>query len=290
MAPLSATSPRISPFDEGAPVVYARGQTLSIWRGFPTVFHWGGTHGQISLLLCLPGKKTGIFIHVNDGTLGSQMIKVCAYMILDDVLKLDPQFEYEKKFFGPSLAPLASLAPVKTPHRQQNGARDVSGTYFHIAYLPLKLRPFLKNSSMGQAIIDAARMTGTFYDFDETCLYTELPGAYVSHLLFRPIPQSEGGPHPDEVLLFEWSAFSVFDIYLDTKTNSRGERAATGNKVAAPRLKGPALFTSTGVGMFGGFWGIVPGGDWMDRKINDELLSGDARVVEDKAEVWFARV
>lgn len=247
--------------------------------------------GQASLLACIPSKEVGLFIAINDGSIGAALAQTLRAQLLDDLLGLKPTEDYEKKYLGAAVKalatatrPTATTTSVPSPNGELSLSKIDNGIYYHPGYLTMKLAPFDRTTAQGKAMIDIANQKGMFSALDESCLLASMNKFWLSHLVFRPLPLSSKEDQKDDAesttRLYEWYGYQVYDIV------DKFSRPTTGEFVATLRGKGPAVSTPWGMGMFGGFSNAIGLSDGM---LDPELVRNPLRV-EREAEVWFARV
>ncbi|ORX38534.1 beta-lactamase/transpeptidase-like protein [Kockovaella imperatae] len=264
--------------DQNTPGLYGRGQAITSYRGHPVEWHSGNMPGQIATMIRIPGQKLGLFIGVNDGTrTGAALMFATRNRILDELLGLGitGREDYESKFLTPVWQP---APPISPPLPSEESARQAlkelyPGTYAHGAYKTWQPYPFDPKVPESQAMIDAARLAGHTHEFDTHCIVSKSTSFWLSHILFRPLVNPVNG-----ICTFDWFAFQVYPV-------SNGKEGWKDDEfVASVRSKGRGVWSEKGIGMFEGFWDIIPSSQ---KPLPTDWHNGVDK--EASAEVWMRK-
>lgn len=244
-------------FPELGPRLYGLAQWQTTYRGVDIVSHGGSIHGQLSLIIRIPSRKIGFWLATNDQDFGIAFNTVVGNRVLDNLLGLEP-IDWESRMFEPMLEP--KIQPEIPPARRPPPSNMIHGTYFNLGYGSLNLRRF-GTSPLAAALADVLAKGGLSLDYsnDKPMYLAVVKKSFLTHLVF----QHKDGP------IFDWIATVMFDA-IDQQAGLVGIMYGTGQ----------AVIISTGIGMFGGWWGH-PG---------SKGLTVTEEKVAEKAETWFSRV
>jgi hypothetical protein len=241
-----------------------------IWsyRGHLVIEHGGSLAGQRSTILRAPNDGYGIAVTVNDDDFGTQFSEFATKTILDDLLGLEP-IDWEERIFGDMLGKKEDkVFPPTTPRKAPTNA-DIRGSYIAKGYGNITLHPLSDyehtstiHSTALISSVSELTQNGPSLPLDQIYV-SEYPKFISSHLVITPFD----GP------LMNWTTAWVREV-ID-------EDGSTGEYIGAFVRSGPAVWTESGIGLFGSFWGA--GTDVEDV----EAVEVDVR---EKAEVWFERV
>jgi hypothetical protein len=245
---------------------YGLAQWMYSYRGHKTEGHGGDVPGQESLMVRLPDDGLGIFIATNDNEYGSQLAQVVQFMILDEMLGLDP-LDWEDRIMGPTLTSLLKYPDAPSNPRPPPSEHAVAATYHNPGYGDMTLVPFHLNSSRSvcgltsDMFVSAISSAGTPLNITGPIYVAEINKVFTSHLVFT---HCDGN-------LFNWTGLSVYD-----SPSGPGAHVVTIDKV------GEAVVTGEGIGMFGNWWGAgeaVP-----------KVHAREGEDVKVRAEVWYDKV
>lgn len=223
-------------------------QVTTSYRGHNVVMHTGGVPGQTSLILRVPERKIGVAVLTNDAMAG-EFFYATAWRVIDDILGLE-RIDWDARLFAHRL-----VVPPKQSDPPAD-EKDITGVYEHAAYGRLDLTKFDQNGDdeMAKLLRDRLALEG---DQPSTIYISPFKKLFSSHLALTYTTS------------WRW-------VVLHTYT-----RPDTHEVVLGDYSSGPAVITSAGIGMFGGF--SNPGaGARLNPPVEED--------VESRSEVWFGRV
>ena len=262
VTPLTISAPfSADPLHIGAEA-YGLGQKSFQYRGNRIVGHTGDLPGQKSILLGAPDKGVALMMANNDDSLGTVMNEAVAYMVLDDLLGLEP-LDWDDRIFGDELRVHTSYPAPPMDPRSPPAQEVLAGEYRNAGYGTLTLVPS-NHSSHNEPERSVMSSPHRPVNITGPILVARMQKGFATHVVFTHFD----GP------LFNWT---LVDPVLDR----RGKK--TQESVGAVKGTGSALFLERegGLGMFGNWWG--QGEEVKQRRVVEED-------VERMAEVWFDKV
>ncbi|KAJ7814921.1 beta-lactamase/transpeptidase-like protein [Mycena olivaceomarginata] len=260
-------------FPELSPVVYGGGQMRGTYRGFEFIEHGGTVPGFKSQITRIPNQNFGVAVLSNDESFGFQIAEAVKFRIIDEVLDLEA-IDWSARFKSLITAQF-NERPIPIPRSPSPTLPSIAfsalaGTYRDPGYGILELC-FISPESLIASASESCRQL-----IDE--IPTTLPATLDPHI---------------PTLLARWNGFRITHVYLahfeqnlfnvttvlSIPTGNSSDKPYWVQKNSHPNFVAEFSFEGTvGVGLRG-LWG--PG---------EGVESPRGESVEDRAEVWFAKI
>ncbi|KAF8193266.1 beta-lactamase/transpeptidase-like protein [Mycena galopus ATCC 62051] len=142
----------VAPYPELSPVVYGGGQMRGTYRGYEMIEHGGATVGFRSQITRFPSENFGIAVMSNDDDLGSVIMESVKYRIIDEVFELEViDWTTRYRTQVAKAVPPPPLPRAKDAEATAVPYATLAGAYTHAAYGTLDFCFFWKNVTTGSA-------------------------------------------------------------------------------------------------------------------------------------------